>query len=210
LFWHRSSSIFTINTYYGTRVMPLFTSAKSCTSKFYGHIFRELIQVWFMVFNANFKNISVISWRSVLLVEETGVPGENHWLAASQLCPFLLQLKVAHPNFMDTFSMYVFFLVVPQWSQWSQWTDCSQTCDRGYQTRTRSCQSTKKVLKSKIEVGMSFIVHDIVYKFQIFCSRGTNFMVQHYVIKLVSDLRQVSSFLRALQFPRPIKLTATI
>jgi len=38
----------------------------------------ELIQVWFMVFNATFKNISVISWRSVLLVEETGVPGENH------------------------------------------------------------------------------------------------------------------------------------
>jgi len=30
-----------------------------------------------MVFNATFNNISVISWRSVLLVEETGVPGEN-------------------------------------------------------------------------------------------------------------------------------------
>ena len=27
----------------------------------------------FMVFNATFNNISVISWRSVLLVEETGV-----------------------------------------------------------------------------------------------------------------------------------------
>jgi hypothetical protein len=26
-----------------------------------------------MVFNATFNNISVISWRSVLLVEETGV-----------------------------------------------------------------------------------------------------------------------------------------
>jgi len=26
-----------------------------------------------MVFNTTFKNISVISWRSVLLVEETGV-----------------------------------------------------------------------------------------------------------------------------------------
>jgi hypothetical protein len=30
-----------------------------------------------MVFNTTFNNISVLSWRSVLLVEETGVPGEN-------------------------------------------------------------------------------------------------------------------------------------
>jgi len=30
-----------------------------------------------MVFNATFNNISVISWRSVLLVEETGGRGEN-------------------------------------------------------------------------------------------------------------------------------------
>jgi hypothetical protein len=29
-----------------------------------------------MVFNATFNNISVISWRSVLLMEETGVSGE--------------------------------------------------------------------------------------------------------------------------------------
>ena len=28
----------------------------------------------FMIFNATFNNISVISWLSVLLVEETGVP----------------------------------------------------------------------------------------------------------------------------------------
>jgi hypothetical protein len=40
--------------------------------------------VWFgfMVFNATFNNISAISWRSVLLVEETRVPGENHRHAA--------------------------------------------------------------------------------------------------------------------------------
>ena len=31
-----------------------------------------------MAFNATFDNISVILWRSVLLMEETGVPGENH------------------------------------------------------------------------------------------------------------------------------------
>jgi len=37
--------------------------------------------VWFkfiMVFNATFNNISAISWGSVLMVEETEVPGENH------------------------------------------------------------------------------------------------------------------------------------
>jgi hypothetical protein len=30
-----------------------------------------------MVFNATFNNISVVSWWSVLLVEETGVPGKK-------------------------------------------------------------------------------------------------------------------------------------
>jgi hypothetical protein len=34
--------------------------------------------LWFMVFNATFNNISAISRWSVLLVEETKVPGENH------------------------------------------------------------------------------------------------------------------------------------
>jgi hypothetical protein len=37
----------------------------------------------FMVFNATFNNISVISWWSVLLVEEIGVPVENHRPVAS-------------------------------------------------------------------------------------------------------------------------------
>ena len=36
--------------------------------------------VFIMVFNATFNSISVIFWRSVLLVEETG---ENHQSAAS-------------------------------------------------------------------------------------------------------------------------------
>ena len=31
--------------------------------------------------------------------------------------------------------------------------------------------------------------------------------IQHYVIKFVSDLRQVDGFLRVLRFPLPIKLT---
>jgi hypothetical protein len=36
-------------------------------------------------FNATFNNISVISWRSVLFVEETVVPRENHQAVASHL-----------------------------------------------------------------------------------------------------------------------------
>jgi len=34
--------------------------------------------VRFMVLNATLNNISVISWWLVLLMDETGVPGENH------------------------------------------------------------------------------------------------------------------------------------
>jgi hypothetical protein len=35
--------------------------------------------------HTTFNNISAISWLSVLLVEETGVPGENHRHALSHL-----------------------------------------------------------------------------------------------------------------------------
>jgi len=36
-----------------------------------------------MVLYATLNNISVKLWRSILLVEEIGGPGENHQLAAS-------------------------------------------------------------------------------------------------------------------------------
>ena len=53
--------------------------------------FMEKLYIWswlmykgrVMVFNAAFNNISVISWQSVLFVEETGVPEEYHWPATS-------------------------------------------------------------------------------------------------------------------------------
>ena len=45
------------------------------------HLF-QLIGMY-MVFNVTFNNISVISWRSVLLVEEIWVSGENHRPVAS-------------------------------------------------------------------------------------------------------------------------------
>ena len=45
--------------------------------------------VTLMVVNATVNNITVISCRSVILVEETGVPGENHRPAihTKSFCP---------------------------------------------------------------------------------------------------------------------------
>ena len=39
---------------------------------------------------------------------------------------------------------------------------------------------------------------------------GEVYLIQHYVIKFVCDLRQVCGFLQVLRFPPPIKLAATI
>jgi hypothetical protein len=46
------------------------------------------------VFNATSSNKSAISWRQVLVVEEAGVPGENHrpWQATGKL--YHLRLRV--------------------------------------------------------------------------------------------------------------------
>jgi hypothetical protein len=41
-------------------------------------------------------------------------------------------------------------------------------------------------------------------------AHGEVYSIQHYVIKLVSDLQQVGGFLRVLQFPPSLILNATI
>ena len=54
-----------------------------------GSILYSWVRVRTMVFDATFNNISVISLWSFLLVEETGVPRENHRPTASQLTNFI-------------------------------------------------------------------------------------------------------------------------
>jgi len=63
----------------------------------------QLVHAWnlrfrfrFMVFNATFNNISVISWRSVLFVEEK-VPGENHRPVVSHWQTFLHNVVLSTP-----------------------------------------------------------------------------------------------------------------
>ena len=46
------------------------------------NLMKREAKVWVMVFNATFNNITVILWRSVLLVKETGEnhrPVVSHW-----------------------------------------------------------------------------------------------------------------------------------
>jgi hypothetical protein len=45
--------------------------------------FIQVVRSMVMVLNATFNNSSVLSWSLILLVEETGGPGINHRLAAS-------------------------------------------------------------------------------------------------------------------------------
>jgi hypothetical protein len=48
---------------------------------------------WFLVFNATFSNISAISWQPILVVEEAGVPGEDHGQATGKLYHLRLRVK---------------------------------------------------------------------------------------------------------------------
>jgi hypothetical protein len=43
-------------------------------------VHKDKIHGWlrFMAFNTTFNNILALSWRSVLLMEKTKAPGENH------------------------------------------------------------------------------------------------------------------------------------
>ena len=85
-----------------------------------------------MVFNATFNNISVISWLSVLLLEETRVHGEKHWPAAShwQICAiryFILIINITifkiklffssssllyHDQVFNIFQVYQYFTII--------------------------------------------------------------------------------------------------
>jgi hypothetical protein len=77
--------------------------------------------VGFMVFNATSNYISVITWQLVLLVEETGVPGENYrrcnwdpidlinsatWLCLSLVNTWILNERIALSYLSKCFDRY--------------------------------------------------------------------------------------------------------
>ena len=57
-----------------------------------------------MVYNATFNNILAISWRSVLLAEETGEFGENHRPVANHWQTYIFHIKL---NIFSVWSQYM-------------------------------------------------------------------------------------------------------
>ena len=51
--------------------------------------------------NATFSNISAISWRPVLVVEEAGISGENHRPCASNWSTLSLAVPIRVPPFCN-------------------------------------------------------------------------------------------------------------
>jgi hypothetical protein len=140
-----------------------------------------LLVRWFMVFNATF-NISVISWQSVLLVEETGKPRENQWPV---------------PNF---FSHRVKFR-----TKTADYLFCSSFM---FQDWGQLVFFSVKIWQHNFFFQKEHMVVPLAGLCDI--SPCLSVLSQHYVIKFVSHLGQVTGFLWVFLFPPPIRLTVTI
>ena len=89
-----------------------------------------------MANNATFHNISAISWRSALLVEETGVPGENHWPVASHWLYHIMLYRV-----------HLAWVEFEFWTSLVTGTDCIHVCScksNNHMTTTTTIQNMSK------------------------------------------------------------------
>ena len=77
----------------------------------------------FMVLNATFNNISVISWQSVLLVEETRVSGENSRPVASHRQSLSHYVVLSTPHNVSGDRHWLWLVINPM-SIWSR-TRCT-------------------------------------------------------------------------------------
>ena len=129
-----------------------------------------------MVFNTTFNNISVISWQSVLLGEETGVPGENHWPA---------------PSHWQT--LYHIMLYILPWSRFELTTsvvigtDCKGSCKSNYHKIMATLIPV--LLEVKIYVCKLLRKKILVVTFYIFT--GCLIHLQFYYIILVQTFGEI-------------------
>jgi hypothetical protein len=110
--------------------------------------------IWF---KATFNSISVIiiSWRSVLFVEETRVPGENHQ-------PYIKTLT----NLYHIILYWEFEYISP-WLAWAGFelttlmvigTDCIGSCKSNYNTITATTASLRYTLLCIVVGLLSFVI----------------------------------------------------
>jgi hypothetical protein len=83
-----------------------------------------------MVLNVTFNNISVISWRSALLVEETRGPGENHR-------PVISHWQTLSHNYTPPWSRFELTISVVIG------TDCIGSCKSNYHMITATTAPSK-------------------------------------------------------------------
>ena len=103
---------------------------------------------WFG-FNAAFNNSAVISWRSVLLVEETGVLWENHWPVVNHWQTVLHNAVSSKPRHKRGSKLTTLAMIV---------TDCTGCCKSNYHTTT----ITTTPLTSEYMLNMSSLFFKIL------------------------------------------------
>ena len=91
-----------------------------------------------MVLNATSNNISVISWRSVLLVEETGSPWENHRPVASHWQNLSHNVVSSTPRHERGLNSQTTVVVIG--------TDCTGSCKSNYHTITTTTVPIRKMV----------------------------------------------------------------
>jgi hypothetical protein len=113
--------------------------------------------IWFfclMVFNTTFNNISVISWQSLLLMEETGVPGENHWPFSSHWQTLIKQCCIEYTSPWTGFELTTLMVIG---------TDCTGSCKSNYHMIT-SMTAPRYNMKSLLQVNIQPTSHQLPYR----------------------------------------------
>jgi hypothetical protein len=106
-YWWKKADIRWKLDFSGFRLITLF------------QIMQTIWRVRVMVFNSTFNNISVIAWWSVLLVEDTGVPGENHQPVVSHwqtLSLYVLYISFFLGVFSSLFFVFFWFCFSQHWT----------------------------------------------------------------------------------------------
>jgi hypothetical protein len=70
------------------------------------------------------------------------------------------------------------------------------------------CRGRDRTVVGFITTYANNVIHHKRYEFE--SRSGEEYSIQHYVIKIVSNLRRFGGFLRVLRFPPPLTLTSKI